>query len=319
MITMANEINSKQNKSVNINRLKAQRTLYSSAKITSGFLLLLSVPLMIIVTVVALIFGKGWFGSPETDLTWLVVSVSLFVVLIDIIFLDNILQKKKEKAAKIQQLFDCDVLNLRWSSGLYGEKVGKEDVEKWANKFNGDETKLQDWYAQNISRVPQEIGVVICQISNCWWDKNIRVAYNSVIIVIGILMLILSIGTALILDLTFKDFFTIVISPLLPFLIFAIKAVLANKKSITSLIEIRSELNLIWDNIIEKKYDLNTLGMMTNEIQHSIFLNRKDSPLMFDWVYWLSRDSDEGIMNKTSDEYLNDFEVAMGLTESTLT
>ncbi len=304
---MINKITEKQNLPINITLLKAQRALYSSAKNYAGLQLILTVVIMVAISIIYLVYGKGWLGLPVTDLTWLVTSTSFIILLLDSIWLTPLIESKKEMAAKIQQEFDVNVLGINWSKGFLGKKVDKEDIEAWCYKFKGDEEKLKDWYCTKVEQLPLLPAKICCQSENAWWDGDLRKNYNTIIIVAAVLLVAISFIISISMNYTLQNFFAIFIAPLLPFSTIAFKTIYDNNKSIERLKNLKNDISDLWERVVKKEISYSDANILIEGIQLGIFSNRKDSPLVFNFVYWLQKNRKEQIFNKTADQYISEY------------
>jgi hypothetical protein len=91
--------------------------------------------------------------------------------------LNQFINQLRQKAASVQELFDCDVLDLEWNKVCVGEQPQPEDVKKYADKHLkrvGNYDKLNTWYAETIKEVEGVAAKVICQRSNFSYDSAIR-------------------------------------------------------------------------------------------------------------------------------------------------
>ncbi len=301
-----------QNYEENIRRLKAQRALYSSAKVLSGVQLFLSVIAVIFISVGVLLFSKGWiiknFGWSKGDYSWVLATYSFCIIFIDLLILTPLIEYRKECAAKIQQLFDSDVLNLKWDRSFYGEKPINEVIIIWANKYKGSESDLINWYSQKTIQLPEDVCRIVCQRTNCWWDSKVRSRYNTLLYVIGVFLVTTLLLISLAVNIDIQGFFSTLLAPLIPFFIFAVKTISDNKKVIARLNEVIEELNVKLDKILSENHDDTDLFNFSNSIQHSIFLNRKESPLIFDFIYSYSRIDDEETVNVNAEDYVTKYQ-----------
>ena len=101
-----NNIASKQNEQKQLERLAAQREIYSFAK----KLYLLQIILTVILPIFLFIISSLW-----VNLIIYSALYSILITVIDNIFIQPIIKKQKIKAAKIKELFDCDVLDIEIS------------------------------------------------------------------------------------------------------------------------------------------------------------------------------------------------------------
>lgn len=116
-----NDISTKQNEQTFIDRLAAQRKLYSSSKSISHFLLFSCVLVPVILAILKVIF-------PSCSILPKIIVVYSFVATISRIWLEDMTKKRILMAAKIQQLFDCDLFGLTWNTALCGTKPTPEEI-----------------------------------------------------------------------------------------------------------------------------------------------------------------------------------------------
>ncbi len=110
----------KQNEDVELKRLAAQRQLYSEEKYLIGIQFWLA------------------FGGSLGILTWKSIdpssatqaaAVGILISLVDCLVLQHLRGKCRKNAAKIQEQFDCSVLDLSWNQELIGDELPPEGAE----------------------------------------------------------------------------------------------------------------------------------------------------------------------------------------------
>lgn len=315
---MPNPIAIKQNSDINIKRLEAQRRLYSEAKRLMGAQVFLSVPVIILLSFVALMFDKGWiiesYDIKKADLAWLVGAAGVFIAFLEVVWFTPMIGHYKEQAAKIQQCFDCDVLGLHWNEILCGKSVDFELVEKWSRKYRAKglpRTDLENWYSVALAGVPLAVTRMLCQRTNCRWDVDLRKNYNVLMYCIGAGLFLLLISVAFALDMTMKNFFAVVLAPSLPFAVFASKTIIDNKDSIGRIDSIKDAIDGIWEKTLKKKVTEREMHEFSQLVQDGIYMNRKNNPLIFDWVHFLSRNENEILMNKSAENCVDEYNKAM--------
>jgi len=305
---MADTIISIQNTAISLKRLAAMRVLYATAKQFFSLQLILSVPLVILIAITALAFDKEWFGLPKTDIAWFVGASGVFFVLLDACLWNPIINNRREKAAKIQQCFDCAVLDLPWDEIQYGKAPDYEDIEIWSKKYkHNPQADLTDWYRTEVDALPHEVARILCQRANCWWDMDLRRRYNIAVVMIGIILLLSMLALAILLNCTVQTFFGLVIAPMLPFMTVAIKLVQDNKDAIKRLQSMKEAIENMWSRILQGLVQENELKSFANEIQIGIFNNRKSNPLIFDWVHQRVKPAHEETTSKSTEEYIAEF------------
>src|SRR5713101_9129496 len=99
---MQNTISQDQNMPRQLERLAAQRYLYSMAKhFLTGQLFLDLVSPIVLAVLVALFPGFGIYGA----------LIALLILVSDF-YLESLQSSKREQAAGVQELFDCELLDL---------------------------------------------------------------------------------------------------------------------------------------------------------------------------------------------------------------
>jgi hypothetical protein len=274
---MSDNILTRENEKSSIEKLAAQREIYSSAKNYFYLQTFIAVLSLVLLSFAQLIF-------PKTDLTLVIATVSFLAVISDNL-LDKYVSDLKEKAAKIQELFDTYVLNIRWNNILCLDKPEFNEIFKHFQEHKikkRDFSKFANWYEKEITAVSEQAGKIICQKTNCNYDSSIRKRYNSVILFIGIATIILILLFTIFSETTFSKILLTVIFPSAPIIQWTHKNVMINNDSIKNLEQLNSMINSAWS-------DLKTGETVSNEtvrqIQDGIYLNRKGSPLIPDFIY----------------------------------
>jgi hypothetical protein len=308
-----NRIVELQNKPQAIKQLAAQAALYSAAKTVFSVQLILSVPVVVFVALAALALDKQWFGLPKKDIAHLVGASGMFFALLDVFVWNPIISGYREKAAKIQQAFDSSVLNLPWNEIAYEKRPDPEDIEVWAKKnkfFTNGSGRYENWYRIEVNDLPAEVARLVCQRSNCWWDMDLRRRYNRMIYVIGGILLVSLVCIAIGLNCTAETFFGLVVAPLLPFLTTGPKLVLDNRDAISRLESMKDALEGAWNQIVQGSITAQELAVLSDDIQGGIFNNRKQNPLIFDWLADRLRPANEETTRMTVEQYVAEFKAA---------
>ncbi len=289
-----NDIPIRQNEPRELERLAAQRELYSAAKNYFG----LQTILTLLVPVILSVFSLFLVGvSPYSALYGVIVFV------LDILFIEPAISRKKGKAAKIQELFDCSVLSLNHSPLKVVEDVNVEEVllhYEAHKKIATNIEKIKDWYPKVVSRVDISIARIICQRSSCWWDKNLRKKYCALLKTITVLVPLTILVIGFLDDIPLIQF-VLISSALVPFFQFTIKQYNDNKDMDWRLTKLASYINETWRGILANTISKNELDIEARRIQDGIYDNRVNAPLIFDIFYKWFRDKDELTMNRTAE------------------
>lgn len=299
-----NKIPETQLEPTQLKRLAAQRQLYSDAKCLQAIqIIFVFVPPILTVLVACGFLQAVW------------AAISGIIIACLFLLFDSRQQSLKQKAAKIQELFDCDVLELRWREIMAGSRFEIETVEKYASKHNHKDPgyiKLKNWYSKDVGKLPLHLGRIVCQRSNCWWDAQLRRRYAKCVIVVSFILLILvTICFGFTQDWTVEKFILLerfillVVNPLTPAFIFGVRQYKENINSAMRLDKLKEHTKKIWDTaLVDGNRQEST--QISRHLQDEIYHHRRTNSLIFNWVYNLFKNKDEEQMNKTGDELVNE-------------
>ena len=275
-----NNIKVNQEKPENLKLLKSQRVIYAQAKNIYKWQLTLTILIVIILNVIK-IFQKDLFNA---DITSYITIVSITITLLDLLFLSNLLSKKKTNAAKIQELFDCNIYGLEWNTTNSGEKPDNWTIEEAIPKYvENHKAPITNWYHIDLNGLSQEEAILRCQKTNLEYDRKLRFLFKNDCTIFAVIIVILSFFVATFIDASFKGYLTHFVSPSLPLIVILIKIILDNQKAVKSLEEVRSAANKIC-------FDQNKLIIQNlRQVQDKLFCSRKDSVLIPENYYIVRR------------------------------
>lgn len=294
-----NSIPVKQNEEKQLQRLAAQRELYSSAKLVQLFQFITN---MIVPVILSVLLLKWDFFAPYAALYGITVSI------LDPIFFDIMIKSRRQKAAKIQELFDCEVLELKTSplktsnDDMVEEVLTQYDAHK---KIASNIEKIKDWYPKTIGILPIHIARLICQRTNCYWDSRLRKRYANFIGILGVCSFVIFMFWGLILKKQFSEL-VLIAGALLPFIQFCLKQSRDQKEAASRLDKLVEYAKSIWENDLNKSIDV--IDESSRRLQDEIYDHRSKSPLILNFIYNRFRKKDEKIMNYTADALIRDAE-----------
>lgn len=294
MITtnMASEIQEKQNKPANLRLLAAQRQLYSEAKHSMSWRVVISISLLFFPCVAAfvpvLVDSEGWVS---------IVGIAFLIV--TYLLLKPKEEKLVETAAKIQQEFDMAVLGV--PQDTYNENHFSEDldisnaarrhlasfsiklaVEEGFDKVPKTEwerMRLWDWY-EVPANMDANRAALFCQKSNLLWDYRQRHWYMRFFMVLSIVVYIIPLIIACYYGLSAWEYVKKLLLPSLPFLLLCFDNY-RNHHDIVEQQELKSgSLNTIL------KSGQEVIPEMLIKTQDAVFENRKKPALVPDLLYW---------------------------------
>jgi hypothetical protein len=311
---MVNGIIERQDAEENLLKLAAMRNLYSNAEKW----------IIVEIVVGGLIIGGLYFLLPVFSPNYLSIKPyigfiaplsGLIFTIIDIWFINPQINIIKDKAAKIQEDFDTNVLSLSWND-IKIDPVDNEEIilnSKKYKKKEPDFKSLKTWYDEPINEPPISVARIIAQRTNCRWDNTLRESF-----ILGLKLVSLGIFTLLIIITIYESVcskelvlgVTTLIYGLFSFLyyyIFVIRQIKDNKHSNAKIKRIKLKIENIWKNI--EKIDNSELDILSRQIQDEIYDHRKSTLIVFDWFYNLKKEEQQSSSNfsaqKMVDEYFS--------------
>ena len=191
--------------------------------------------------------------------------------------------------AKIQELFDCDVLELPWDELKVGKRPEPELIKEQFEKYLGwaaTMPPLLDWYAPQVGSLPIHVARLACQRSNCWWDAKQRRRYAIVVIVGVLIVFLVVLFLAMSQGLTIESFVLKVAAPLSPVLLLGIRQFAEQMETATRLDTLREHADAAWKDALNGM-SKTAITDRARALQGEIFENRKGAPLVFDQLFKL--------------------------------
>ena len=286
------EILKRQDTETNIDKLLAQRKLYSYAKTFKWSFVFITIIFPIIIS---LLDNFRVEEIKEWKNIYIIYVVIAFII--GIIF-DNLTNNYKDKAAVIQEEFDISVFSIPKRKYLINMiDANPNIIRKYSKKDKENTNKVEavkNWYPIEIGKVRTNISVLLCQRANVYYDETVRIIYKRGLIVLSILFFIVLLFMSLIKGFTIEALLYKVLIPMLPIVSFLheenkdVNASINNLKNLKEKIEGLLE-GLSINEIIETQ-DL-------REVQDMIYYNRKLSVLIPDFIYKIFRNDSEDEMN----------------------
>lgn len=292
-------INEKQNSEWNLKRLAAQRQLYSEAKTLMGIQFILSGVFIVAIAILSNTIDKKYLAYTA--------FAAIAIAILDELLLSKRIENIKENAARIQEEFDCDVLEIPQNKIKIGNHSMMETIQEKSRKYsskNNDYNTLINWYP-GIDEEDNRFYRLVCQATNCWWNQNLRKWYSLILLTSLSCVFAMLLVLAIIKGITVSIFLMSVLSPILPAFILVYKTKKDNSKAIENLDHMKSKL----DEIISKAensepYPDEQLINDSRCLQDMIFDNRASSPLIPDKLYFGKRKKYEEIAQDTNRELI---------------
>lgn len=302
---MSNGILLRQNEDLQLRRLAAQRRLYSRAKHFLAWQMVTTVALVVIWSVLVL-----WNRRLEV---WAALY-GVAAMVIDFAVLTPLQHSLKEKAAGFQEAFDCYVLALPWQEIKAGPEPNVETLTEWSqlpSRTDFDTLKLRNWYPLEADALPIQIGRIVCQRANCWWDSCLRRRYANWIVASISLIFVLTAAIALIGKVGLEGFLLAGLTPFLPVFFTGVRQWSEQRQAATRLDDLREHSERLWIVAISSQVTDEEVTRRSRTLQDEIFEQRRRNPLIFDRVYAGLRDNQEDLMNKVASELFAEAQAAL--------
>lgn len=282
----------------NIELLAAQRNLYSRAKNIVGLQMILNGPIAITAAVATI-------ANP--DLKGYVAIWGILAVVFDLFVFTPWDKKLRDKAAKVQELFDTKVLGIEWNDIAVGSKPDPELTYEEAEKYglSQDKSKLSKWYPVIIETVPEIFGIIICQRSNVWWDCRMRRKYSLFIRVILVFIALGLICYGLYEKKDMFEFLAYIIAPLASTYVFGYRQMKEHSDAADRLERLKELSEKIWSDALSGKDDI-ALKLKCRVLQDQIFDHRRKNPPLFDFLFECFKDGNEALMNKGAETLVSE-------------
>jgi hypothetical protein len=285
---MANNIPQCENDELSLRMLATRRCLYRWAKTMS----LVQVVLVIALPGVLIVMNRL---NPAFEV-WSAFA-GLFIAVLDTSVIAPVISGFREKAAAMQEWFDCRVLDLEWPELI----VSKPDREDIRTSITPNETKLlKDWYPVSIGTLPLHVGRIICQRSNCWWDAKLRRFYGRAVLVFGFVVAVSIIVIAITAKLSIGGFLISLLTPVLPLILWGVREAKQHHEAAERNDRLKAFGDQLWNRAIDRTLDETATRGESRKFQDEIYRRRQRSPMVFDWFYYLFRTRFEAQMQNSA-------------------
>lgn len=289
------DIYTKQNSPEFLERFRAQGRTYDRAKNYSQYIILFSILVVVVLSILGIIYPKNFVIETISILYGIVSTVACFV-------LDTIRSKRKNLAARIQQLIDSELFDIPWERH-WGEKPTLDEIQKAAKGEPQD--RFVNWYELAITRVCKEAAVVICFRCNFNYDERLRTKFMQILNLSFWSLVILMSALCYYADYGFRNILTNGVAPALPLIMYYVTTMIQLCEDKSNLEKLRSDVITMQENLIADRY---VAKKDYSSIQTMILHNRESCLDIPSCIYNKYRTANEEDMatfaNRLADEFL---------------
>lgn len=292
----------------NMSLLYAQAHLYNRIKIYSSVNFFISIVLPVLLSVAAAIL-KSRYIVPQELLSAYMGLYGLIVLTVNIA-LSGYISSERRKAATIQEMYDCNVLRIKWNDLRVGKKISRDNVFRAARFYLDRPAKAQarfgseGWYVNKSYNAPQSVMALLCHGKNFGWDRSLRDRLN-VFYIWGISISLFSLLLyGIMMKATLNDalFYVVFTLPLIRYILLQF---IDNRKS-------RDRIEKVKDYIDKEISDIKIAGRFNNDelnyklrsIQDEVFSHRATSPPVPNFIHIRMKKDNEAIYDDYFEENL---------------
>jgi hypothetical protein len=289
-----------QNQKPALQKLAAQRYLYSSAKRILSIQLVLIIPIPIIFVI---------FAAAYPDLRVWAAAYGIVSLFVTAFYLERKQQEYQQLAASIQELLDTEIFELEWPRWKARKKPDPEDIVSAAGKYrvkSPDCEELKNWYPIEIVSLPFPLARLVCQRASIRYDSQLRKYYSNVILGALVAVVLSGFIYAIIAKTPFDQVVLFLISPFLPFGNWGVREYFRQESVAESLGRIKEYVQEIWEKSLWIPIDLGEAKCEARNIQDQIYDMRRSNPLIFDFIYRRNRLRLESEMDKGTKELVRE-------------
>jgi hypothetical protein len=274
----------RQNELAQLWLLQAQRQLYTDAKRLLRLQLALSVVLPVAAAITTLLI-------PDPTLKGGIALASIILTVVDVSLLDRHQRRTIENAAKVQEAFDCAVLDLPWDSFVVGSPAEPEIILDARTRYERKRglKGLRNWYPVEPGDVPVHLGRLICQRGVLVYDSGLRRPYAIAALSFAAAAFFGLVFVAVLGDVTLEGLALSVFAPVAPLVTWAVREFFRHSEAADANDKLRSKVEKICEDAIRGEHTVEVCTAHARQIQTEMYRLRKSKPPVFEAVYQLLR------------------------------
>ncbi|WP_435949041.1 S-4TM family putative pore-forming effector [Psychrobacter sp. DM8] len=304
----------RQNKQDNIQKLKAQRQMYSDIKRWMIVNLMIGVVTPLFVSILVFVFNNNTFSSTlgfeSKDISYISAPIGIMAA-ISVVVISQLTKRMKETSAKIQETFDTSVFKLEWDKINVGEKPDFGIILKNCKTFEKKHPNyagFEDWYTIKAATFKYPQAIAFCQQQNLNWDSELRqqVVKIATITLFTIVTFIFVLG--ILNDFTLRALFTNILSLLLPVFLFFYKMIAEQKDTIKEMSRLKDINRELIGFILSNDLSSEDFTTRCRQLQTAIYHHRKSARPTPNWLHKRNKNEQEDESAKRMQKYLDDYQ-----------
>jgi len=219
-------------------------------------------------------------------------SVLLFAV--DWGLLDPRQKELRTLAARMQEVFDCQLFEIPYRTDRVGAKPDAEVIANWSRK-RPSTSQLRNWYSPEVGQLPLPLARVACQRSSANWNARMRTRFSGWL-KSGSILLVLAITLYAVLAHKSAGDWAFWAATILPMVSWSLREARRQAEAAEASTKIAERGRKLWERLLNGSASDEEIAQETRELQNDIFDQRRRDQQVFGWVYRKYRDHDEETM-----------------------
>jgi hypothetical protein len=290
--------------------LRASSYLYSNAKLISSLQVFLTILVPVILSVLSVLYSSE--SQQGAGLKGWAAFYGIAVVLLDSMFLDKAQKSLKKEAAQIQELFDCELLEMPWNEFKVGDKPTPETIDHSSRALKRELTEREkNWYPSIVGKLPLYLCRVVCQRTNIWWDGELRRRYAFWLssFAVGIILLAAIVG--MVRNMSLGTFVLTIMAPLFPAAMWFIRERNRQKESTATLDRLMKHTTNLWTGVLGAQMSPTDALGKSRELQDELFVHRQSNQPIPNLVNRIFAGRFNESMNKGAEELVKAAQAAI--------
>jgi hypothetical protein len=172
----------------------------------------------------------------------------IVISVVDVSLIERKLQEWKIDSAKIQECFDCNILNIAWNEIKVGSRPEREKISKASERYRQQcDDELKDWFPPILGVLPQHLARIVCLRESTWWPTEVRRLYLSwlqgIFIALSISAVVVGVATRVSMD----ALILAVLAPVSPTMLWFVREIRKQKETTAKLEGLLGKIENIWN------------------------------------------------------------------------
>lgn len=290
-----NRLPTHQNEPHIIDRLLAQRQLYSQAKTTQACQIVLTI-------------GGGSMLAAAAVL-WrpfeaYAALLGLAIGFAEMLYFEREYDRIREEATTIRDAIDRELFGDVTREILAGEGLHEESIAHaaaTARREGASEEDVRNWYPPAVGALPLPLARLACQRANLAWDERTRTWYARTLTLAIAAVVTATFLLAMALDLSVQSLVLALLVPLAPGVLWGIREALRQRDAAKLTRNLNRKVVDLTNDVIQRRIPLSDVEAETRSIHQRISHWRRSVPPLPDRVYRKHRAAQENAMLVSTD------------------